>query len=66
MCYLAGIVIGINLTQLAKIGLEGVNEFRWNTKVTKSLYHGYIKSYYYDCIEALGDEDSQGEAGAAQ
>ena len=28
-----GIVIGINLTELAKIGLEGVNEFRWNTKV---------------------------------
>ena len=26
-------LIGINLTELAKIGLEGVNEFRWSAKL---------------------------------
>ena len=26
-------LIGINLTELGKIGLEGVNEFRWSAKL---------------------------------
>ena len=30
---LLGMLIGINLTELAKIGLEGVNEFRWSAKL---------------------------------
>ena len=31
--YHSGMLIGINLTELAKIGLEGVNEFRWSAKL---------------------------------
>ena len=34
--FVSGMLIGINLTELAKIGLEGVNEFRWSAKLWAS------------------------------